>query len=179
MKADYAKGEHNYLYHTYDAYVYYPHFTATNILSMVRNAVIEGLNDHLKFPSAIILLTGHLFINHEPYFLPSEMEKKIRWLLREISSSISIRKSQLEPKCFVLEEPRIIWIRGFQVSQRNLIAPDHLLKFNNMLRRICSAKAYYSPDLELFVTAELGVMILRVIWSLKPLSFCGPQLQMS
>lgn len=122
---------------------------------MVRNAAIEGFNRHLKFPNAIIILCGDDFVNEDKYYLPSELEKKVRWVLRELDTAVKVRKSLVEPKCFTFGQPRIFWVRAFQASKNNNIPPDNLLKFNNMLRRVCAAKAAYSPDLKLYVDSGL------------------------
>lgn len=150
---DFKNGQHNYLFHTYDIYCHYPDFTQTNEMAMVRNAAIEAMNKHDRMPSAIIIICGGDFVNEDPLYLPSEIEKKIRWILRDITSAISIKKSLIPPKCFTFGEPRIFWIRGFQTAKGNDVAPDVLLKFNNMLKRICSSKAIYAPDLALYLDA--------------------------
>lgn len=120
---DYKNGQYNYLHYTCDMYAFYPDFTMQNEMSMIHNAAIEGFNQHHKFPNAIVILCDEHFITEDPLFLPSELEKKIRWVLRDIDSAIKIRKSLMEPKCFTLGQPRIIWVRGFSSSQKGGGAP--------------------------------------------------------
>lgn len=145
-----SSAEEIYLQATYDVYAFYPDFTQDNVLSMVRNAVVSGLNSQPRFPSAIVILIGNLLLVQDKLFLPSELEKKVRWILREINSAITTRKSLLKPKCFTYGEPRIIWVKSFQTQVGDLVKPENLLKFNNLLRRICASKAIYTPGLRSF-----------------------------
>lgn len=151
LKAAFIHGEKCYLQETYDSFGYFPVFTEKNTLSMIRNATVEGLNAHLKLPNAIVILMGNQIITEDPLFLPSELEKKLRWILREIMAAIATRKSMLLPKNFTFGEPRIIWIKNFQTHVGDPVDPECLTKYNNLLKRICAPKAVYTPDLDLFV----------------------------
>lgn len=151
LRDDYHNGQHNYIHSMYNIYGFYPDFTQKNEMAMIRNAVIEGFNQHLKFPNAIIVLCNEDFITEDELFLPSEMEKKIRWVLRDITAAINIRKSLMEPKCFTFGQPRIIWVRAFQTHKLEKVSDQNMMKFNNMLRRIGRSKAFYTPDLTLYV----------------------------
>lgn len=122
-----------YLHSTYDVFAFFLDFTQTNVLMMVRNAAVTGLNTQTRLPSAIIILLGDLLLTHDQLFLPSELEKKVRWILRDISAAIATKKSLLNPKCFTFGEPRIIWVKAFQTTVGDKINKDNLLKFNNLL----------------------------------------------
>lgn len=153
LQAAARHGEQCYLQDMYDTYGYYPDFTETNPIAMIRNTVIAGLNAHLKMPNAIIVLCGTDLITQDPVFLPSELEKKVRWVLREVMAAISTRKSLLLPKNFTYGEPRLIWIKSFQTTVGDPVPPAYINKFNNLLYRACAGKAVYAPDLEMFVTS--------------------------
>lgn len=146
-------GEQCYLQDTYDTYGYYPVFTDKNPISMIRNAAIAGLNAHLKMPNAIVILCRTDLITQDPVFLPSELEKKVRWVLREIMVALSTRKSLLLPKNFIFREPRIIWIKAFQTTMGDPVPEALITKFNNLLYRACAGKAIYLPELEMFVNS--------------------------
>lgn len=153
LEYEYQHGQHNYLHATYDAYAFYPDFTEDNPLVMIRNAVVSGFNLRPRFPNAIIILTGTLLLSQDELFLPSELDKKVRWIIREISNTISTMKSLVKPKCFTFGEPRIFWVKNFQTAVGDPIPPEHLLKFNNLVRRIAAGKAIYTPVLDLFVSS--------------------------
>lgn len=125
-------------------YGFYPAFTETNVLKMIRNTLVEGLNARLKLPSIIVVLCADQLLLEDPLYLPSELERKVKWVLREVCKLIQTRKTSLHTKSFTLGEPRIMWVRAFQNSKRNDTDKENLLKFNNMLCRICIAKAIYT-----------------------------------
>lgn len=149
----YEKGDKNYLMSNYDVFCYYLVFTEQNPLTMIRNSLVEGLNACFKMPSAIVILCGDLIMTHDDLFLPSEIERKIRWILRDIMAAIAARKSMLSPKAFTFGEPRIIWIKAFQTRTNNHIPQENLLRYNNILRRVCHNKAVYTPDLDFFIAS--------------------------
>lgn len=152
---DYEKsGEFNYLHYTYDVYGYYPDFTENNILTMVRSTLVEAMNKRTKLPSTIIILLSEKFITQDPLYLPSELDGKLKWILRECSTAIKIRKSSLPPKTYSFGEPRIMLVRAFQNSLANKINPNNLQKFNNMLMRTCMAKAVYTLPVPSFENAD-------------------------
>lgn len=155
LKSAFLHGETCYLMETYDVYGYYPSFTETNPLTMIRNSATDGFNAHLKMPNAIVIVSGTALLTQDPLFLPSELERKVRWIIKEILALIMTRKSQLLPKNFTFGEPRIIWVRTVQTHSGDPVATDTMLKFNNLLHRICSAKAIYTPDLELFNSTSM------------------------
>lgn len=144
MQDEYTAGRDNYLHGNYDTYMFYPNFAENNVLTMVRNGMIEALNNRLKLPSAVIILTNDQLIVEDPLYLPSEIDRKLKWILREIDAAVKIRKSCLPPKAYVFGEPRIMWVRAFQNTRADNIPKETLLKFNNMLCRICMAKAVYT-----------------------------------
>lgn len=121
---------------------------------MIRNAVIEGLNSRARLPNAIVIITGDQFLTTDPLFLPSELEKKVRWVLRELSAAIDTRKSLLKPKCFIFGEPRIMWVRMFQCTAGDPVSQENINKFNNLLYRVCCGKAVYTPELKLFTNSS-------------------------
>lgn len=144
LQEDHGTGHVNYMHANYDTYVFYPVFTETNVLTMVRNSLVEALNRRLKFPTTIVILLSDQIIMEDPLYLPSEIDRKIKWLLREIDAIIKIRKSLLPAKAYIFGEPRIMWVRAFNNTKSNYISRDILLKYNNMLRKICMAKAVYT-----------------------------------
>lgn len=144
MQEDHLQGYTNYLHQNYDVFAFYPKFTDTNVLSMIRESFVEGLNKRCKLPNCVIILYSEKFITEDPLYLPSEMERKLKWLMREFNSLIQIRKSQLPTKAYNFGEPRIMWVRAFQNTLARNIEPINLLKFNNLLRRLCIAQAIYS-----------------------------------
>lgn len=144
LDMEHKKGFENYLYANYDHYAYFPSFTETNVLKMARNSLIDGLNRRAKLPNAVIVLLGEQIIVEDPLFLPSEFERKFKWLLREWDVNIKLRKSSLPSKAYTMGQPRIMWVQGFRTRRGSKINPDHLLKFNNLLRRTCMAKAVYT-----------------------------------
>lgn len=146
---DHKKGKCNYLHEHYDTYAYYPCFTDSNVLSMIRNSCIEGLNRRQKLPNVIIILCSDQFILENPVFLPSELEKKIKWVIRELIAAIQIGKDIMPSKCFILGEPRFMWVRACPNTKANLLSLENLLKFNNILRRLCISKAIYTIDITL------------------------------
>lgn len=154
LQAAAMHGERCYIQDMYDTYGYYPVFTDTNPIAMIRNAVVSGLNYHLKMPNAIVILAGTQIIDQDPLFLPSELERKVRWVLREITAAIASRKSLLSPKHFTFGEPRIIWVRLFQTTMGDPVPQTNIIKFNNLLQRACAGKAIYTPDLDLFTASE-------------------------
>lgn len=147
-------GQSSYLMDTYDPYGYFPTFTESNPLTMIRNSVAEGLNVHLKLPNAIVVIAGTSLITQDELFLPSELEKKIRWIMKEILALLMTRKSHLLPKNFTFGEPRIIWIRAMQTHTGDPVPTEMITKFNNILHRICAGKAIYTPELELFTSSS-------------------------
>lgn len=144
LEEHHKRGECNYLHEHYDTYAFYPDFTQKNVLSMIRSSFIEGLNRRLKLPNIVVVLYSEQLLTEDPLYLPSELDRKLKWLIRELTSAIRIRKDFMPSKCYVMGEPRIMWVRAFQNSKRNSIPEENLLKFNNMLRRICMAKAIYT-----------------------------------
>lgn len=143
-------GHANYLHSNYDTYVFYPNFTENNVLTMVRNGFIEALNKRLKMPSAVIILTSDQLIVEDPLYLPSEVDRKIKWILREIDAAIKIRKDSLPVKAYTLGEPRLMWVRAFNNTKANHVPHETLMKFNNMLRKICISKAVYTIPLNTY-----------------------------
>lgn len=143
LQKDQDSGYDNYLHSNYDTYVFYPNFTESNVLTMVRNGFVEALNKRIKMPSAVVILVSDQLIVEDPLYLPSEIDRKIKWILREIDAAVKIRKSTLPVKAYTMGEPRIMWVRAFQNTKANNVPPEMMLKFNNMLRKICMAKAVY------------------------------------
>lgn len=154
IQRDHEVGRENYLHANYDPYVFYPAFTENNVLTMVRNCFIEGLNRRLKMPSAVIVLLSDQLIIEDPLYLPSEIEKKIKWILREIEAAIKIRKSSLPLKAYTFGEPRIMFVRAFHNTKANYVSNEILLKFNNTLRKLCMAKAVYTIPLDNYQDAR-------------------------
>lgn len=150
IQQEHEHGRENYLHSTYDTYVFYPNFAETNVLTMVRNCFIEGLNRRLKFPSAVIIMLSDQIIIEDPLYLPSEVDRKIKWILRELDAAVKIRKSSMPTKSYNFGEPRFMWVRAFQNTKANYISDEILLKYNNMLRKICIAKAVYTLPLEVY-----------------------------
>lgn len=148
MDQDHKRGCENYLQENYDHYAYFPCFTDKNVLAMIRNAFVEGLNRRLKLPNAVIILFGEQLLREDPLFLPSEFERKLKWLIRELDVNIKIRKGSLPPKAYNLGQPRIMFVQAFRTCKSSLINPDQLLKFNNLLRRTCITKAIYTIPID-------------------------------
>lgn len=148
IQQDHELGRCNYLHSEYDTFVYFPTFTETNVLTMVRNCFVEALNRRSRFPSAVVILLSDQLIIEDPLYLPSEIDRKIKWILRELDAAIKIKKSLLPTKAYTFGEPRIMWVRMFQNTRANYIPTDILLKFNNMLRKTCIAKAVYTIPVE-------------------------------
>lgn len=146
-------GDVCYLQDTYDTYGYHPVFTDKNPLAMIRNTAIEAFNSHLKMPNAIVIIAGTDLITQDPLFLPSEIDKKIRWIIREIMAAVECRKSNLKPKNFTFGEPRIMWVRACQVKTGDPVPWENITKFNNILYRICAGKAIYTPELSSFAAS--------------------------
>lgn len=144
IQDEHDSGHENHLHGNYDVYGFYPAFTENNVLTMVRNSLVEGMNRRYKFPSAIVILLSDQIIVEDPLYLPSEVDRKIKWILCEIDSLIQIRKSSLPTKAYIFGEPCIMWLRTFQNTKANYLSHDLLLKFNNMLRKTCMAKAVYT-----------------------------------
>lgn len=144
LDEDHRRGFRNYLQENYDHYVFFPSFTETNVLKMIRNCLVEGLNRRINLPDTIIVLCGEKFITEDPLYLPLEFERKIKWILREFETLIRIRKSLLPEKAYTLGQPRIMWVCAFQNTRANGIAGENLNRFNNLLKRLCSTKAVYT-----------------------------------
>lgn len=144
LDGEHKRGYPNYLQENYDHYCFFPAFTETNVLKMLRNTLVEGLNRRVKLPNCIIVLCSENFVTEDPLYLPSELEKKLKWIVQEFTSLINIRKSLLPPKAYVLGDPRIMWVQAFNSTRRNKLHGDQLQKFNNLLKRICGAKAIYT-----------------------------------
>lgn len=144
MQEDHGSGHLNYLHSNYDTYVFYPTFTETNVLTMVRNAFIEALNRRIKLPSTVVILLSDQIIVEDPLYLPSEIDRKLKWILRELDAAVKIRKSLLPTKAYIFGQPRFMWVRGFNNTRANYISDEILIKFNNMLRKTCMAKAVYT-----------------------------------
>lgn len=144
LEQDHKMGYENYLHENYDHYAYFPSFTESNVLAMIRNAFIEGLNKRCKLPNVVIILTDEQLLTEDPLYLPSEFERKIKWVIRELDINIKIRKGSLPSKAYVMGQPRIMWVQAFRTKRGSKIHPDQLLKFNNILRRTCMAKAIYT-----------------------------------
>lgn len=142
LKAANHQGDKCYLLDTYDVYGYFPVFTETNPLAMIRNTIYEAFNAHLKMPNAIVIVAGTDLLTQDKLFLPSELEKKLRWILKEITIAVTTRKSDLKPKNFTFGEPRIIWIKSFKTTESHVIPNENILKFNNLLRRTCASKSF-------------------------------------
>lgn len=109
-----------------------------------RNCFVEALNRRLKLPNAVVILLSNQLIVEDPLYLPSEVDRKLKWILRELDSSVKIRKSLLPTKAYNFGEPRIMFVRGFNNTKANYLDWDILLKYNNMLCKICMAKAVYT-----------------------------------
>lgn len=143
-------GYDNYLHANYDTYVFYPNFAENNVLTMIRNGFIEALNKRIKMLSAVVILLSDQLIVEDPLYLPSEIDRKIKWILRELEAAVKIRKSSLPLKAYTFGEPRIMWVRGFQNTRANNVPPELLLKYNNMLRKICMTKAVYTIPVDTY-----------------------------
>lgn len=154
IQQDHDTGKENYLHSEYDTYVFYPNFTETNVLTMIRNGFIEAANRRLKFPSAVVILISDQIIVEDPLYLPSEIDRKIKWILRELDSAVKIRKSLLPTKAYTFGELRIMWVRAFQNTRANYIPPDIILKYNNMLRKTCMSKAVYTIPTDTYDDSE-------------------------
>lgn len=144
LQDDYNTGKDNYLHANYDTYLFYPSFTEDNVLTMVRNTFAEAMNRRIKLPSTVVILISDQLIVEDPLYLPSEVDRKIKWILRELDAMIKIRKSTLPTKAYKFGQPRIMWVRGFNNTMANYLTMEILLKYNNMLRKICMAKAVYT-----------------------------------
>lgn len=155
IQQEHTLGKENYLHSNYDTYGFYPAFTETNVLTMVRNCFVEGMNRRLRLPSAVIILLSDQLIIEDPLYLPSEVDRKIKWILRELEAAVKIRKSSLPLKAYTLGEPRFMWVRAFQDTRANYLSHDLLLKFNNMLWRICMAKAVYTVPTDTYDDAHV------------------------
>lgn len=146
LQQDFDMGKENYLHQNYDTYIFYPQFTENNVL-MVRNAFIEALNRRLKLPSAVVIILSDQIIVEDPLYLPSEIDRKLKWILRELDSAVKIRKSLLPTKAYTFGEPRIMCVRAANNTKANYLSSEILMKYNNMLRKICMAKAVYTIPL--------------------------------
>lgn len=145
LQQEHDTGRENYLHSHYDTYVFYPNFTETNVLTMIRNGFVERLNRRLKLPNdPVIIITTDQLLIEDPLYLPSEVDHKLKWILRELDAAIKVRKSSLPTKAYTFGEPRIMWVRAFQNTRANYISDEIMLKFNNMLRKTCMAKAVYT-----------------------------------
>lgn len=140
---EHKQGYRNYLHEQYDHYCYYPSFTENNVLKMVRNGLVEGLNHRIKLPNAVVVLCSDQLLRDDPLFLPSELERKLKWIIKEFDTVLKFRKQSLPPKAFTLGEPRIMFVQLFQNSKANRIPREQLAKFNNLLKRSCQVKAIY------------------------------------
>lgn len=144
LDQDHKRGRENYLQENYDHYGYFPSFTESNVLTMVRNTFIEGMNKRVRLPNAIVILLSEQILVEDPLYLSSEFERKIKWVIRELDVNIKIRKGSLPSKAYVMGQPRIMWVQAFRTCKGSKIHPDQLLKFNNLLRRTCMSKAIYT-----------------------------------
>lgn len=122
---------------------------------MIRNTFVEGLNSRARLPSAVVIMCGEEFIAKDPLFLPSEFERKIKWVLKEIDAAIKSRKSILPVKTFTFGEPRIIWVKAFQNSVNNNLKDEHLNKFNNLLKKQAIPRGVYTIDLAVFADTTI------------------------
>lgn len=155
IQRDHDGGRLNYLHTTYDTYVYYPVFTEINVLTMIRSCLVEGLNKRNKLPNAIIILLSDQLIMEDPLYLPSEIDRKLKWIIREVTSLIKMRKSLLPTKAYIFGEPRIMFVRCFQNTRANYIPSEVLMKYNNMLRKVCISKAIYTIPVDSYNDASL------------------------
>lgn len=148
LDGEHKRGYPNYIQDHYDHYGYFPSFTESNTLKMLRDTLVEGLNRRIRLPNCIIILCSEKLITGDPLYLPSELERKIKWVIKEYIHLINIRKSLLPAKAYVMGEPRIMWVQAFNNTRRNNISTDQIVKFNNLLRRVCATKAIYTIPID-------------------------------
>lgn len=152
MKVDHNNGKVvNYIEASYDTYFFDGDYRERNHLNMICNAFTKGLNQRAKLPHTVIILTSGKFFNKQETFLPSEADKKIRWIFKEFDHLIRSRKQDIPYKSHQGMRTRILWVQVLPVhadlwkleaaKQRDRSPyPERLERFNKLLSKICMAK---------------------------------------
>ena len=106
----------------------------SNVISRIRNALVDALNERLKLPKIILVVVDDDMIidtKHPKSGISLILGKNLEYLLGEMFRLITTRKDQVAQKCKKAKEPQIIWIKA--PNHINLYDGTNRKKFNNCL----------------------------------------------
>lgn len=160
MKTDHNNGQVlNYLESSYDTYFFDGDYRERNHLNMICNAFTRGLNERPRLPHTMVILTSNKFFLNQSTFLPSEADKKIRWILKEFDHLLRTRKEDIPYKAHQGQRTRIIWVQILPLhadvwklkaakKRDQSPYPERLNRFNKLLFKICEAKNHHFLEIK-------------------------------
>lgn len=121
---------------------------------MIGNAFTRALNERNRLPHTIILITSAKFFSKQETFLPSEADKKIRWIFKEIDHLTRSRRADMPYKAHMGRRLRILWVQVLPIhadvwkleaakKRDRSPFPERLTRFNKLLSKICLAKNHH------------------------------------
>lgn len=160
IKADHNNGKIvHYLEASYDTYFFDGDYRERNHLSMITNAFTRGLNERARLPHTVVLLTSSKFFAKQETFLPSEADKKIRWILKQVDHLLKSRKADIPYKSHQGQWTCVVWAQilpthadmwKLQAAKRRDQSPfpERLTRFNKLLNKICTAKNHFFLEIK-------------------------------
>ena len=106
-----------YMYEHYNVCAYYtnPSNGLRNAYARILNAMIKGLNEHIRLPKFIMIMCDIDVLNTICFFnkgMPVAFEKCISWFIKQVDQSLETRKENMYRKRpgSVSGQTRIIWV---------------------------------------------------------------------
>lgn len=182
MKTDHNNGKIiNYLEASYDTYFFDGDYRERNHLNMICNAFTRALNERPRLPHTVIIITSAKFFSKQETFLPSEADKKIRWILKEMDHNLKTRKEDIPYKSHQGQRTRIIWMQVLPThadvwkldaarKRDQSPFPERLTRFNKLLDKICTAKNHYFLEIKDIIDTD-GKALSRYTGNLTDFGF--------
>lgn len=160
LKADHNNGKTiNYIESSYDTYCFDGDYRERNHLNMICNAFTRGLNERPRLPHTVVIITSGKFFAKQETFLPSEADKKIRWIFKELDHQLRSRKADIPYKSHRGLRTRIIWMQILPVhadvwkldaakNRDKSPFPERLTRFNKLLGKTCVAKNHHFLEIK-------------------------------
>ena len=111
--------------------------SGSNILSRLRNSLIDAMNDRIILPKLIIIVPDYDIVRelkHERYGISMALGKILDHIVNEMKRLIEARKDQLGPKSKKFGYPHVLWIEP--PLHKNFTKNDYRRKFNENLESI-------------------------------------------
>ena len=86
--------------------------TNRSVISRLRNALVEGIKEHIFLPKMVIIvpdldITKFMGYNHPSFEAECSINKIIHWLMKEFNTLVDIQKDYLPSKSKRLTHPPI------------------------------------------------------------------------